>query len=149
MSGTTASTVPLPGQAGLGRHLLPLPLAIAGSILFWASAYPAIRVGLRLFTPGQLAAVRFLVAGLCFALLHLLRPMRLPRGSALARTVLAGALGIAAYNLLLNTGEQHVSAGSASFLINSMPVFAALLAVLLGERLRPMGWLGVAMSFGA
>ncbi len=64
------------------------------------------------------------------------------------RVALAGALGIAAYNLLLNTGELEVSAGAASFLINCMPVMSALLGIcFLGERLRWPGWLGVAASF--
>ena len=128
-------------------------VAMGASVCFWASAYPAIRVGLRLFSPGQLASVRFLVAAACFALVAVARPALLgtayPRGNALGRLALAGALGIAAYNLLLNTGEQHVSAGAASFLINCMPLFAALLGVLfLGDRLRSVGWFGVALSFG-
>ncbi len=122
---------------------------MGGAVFFWASAYPAIRVGMRLFSPGQLAAVRFLVASICFALYAAAKRPRLPRGVAAVRVALAGALGITAYNLLLNTGEQKVSAGAASFLINCMPVFAALLGVvLLGERLRPIGWACVALSFG-
>lgn len=130
------------------RSRAVLYAAIAASILFWASAYPAIRVGLRLFSPGQLAEVRFLVAGLCMACVVAVQRPTLPSGSAIGRVALAGALGIAAYNLLLNTGEQRVSAGAASFLINCMPAMAALLGVLfLGDRLRPVGWVGVAISF--
>ena len=124
-------------------------VAVCITIISWASAYPAIRVGLTAFSPGQLAALRFLVATAIFAIYLAFTRPQLPRGGHLARLVLAGALGIAAYNLLLNTGELTVSAGAASFLINCMPVFAALLAVaFLGERLRPLGWLGVAVSFG-
>jgi drug/metabolite transporter (DMT)-like permease len=117
------------------------------TIFFWASAYPVIRVALRAFSPGQLAAIRFLTASLVFALVLALRPVKLPKGLDLACAAGAGALGIAAYNLLLNTGELTVEAGVASFLINCMPVFAALLAVaFLGERLRLIGWLGIAVS---
>ncbi len=123
-------------------------LAAAASVALWASAYPAIRVGLRAFTPGQLAALRFFVATVVFAIYLAFARPRLPRGMALVRICIAGALGIAVYNLLLNTGELSVSAGVASFLINCMPVFAALLAALfLKERLRPIGWLGSAISF--
>lgn len=122
--------------------------AAAVSIVAWAAAYPAIRVGLRAFSPGQLAALRFFIATAVFAVyLAILRP-RLPRGMALVRISIAGALGITAYNLLLNTGELTVSASVASFLINCMPVFAALLAaIFLKERLRPIGWVGTAISF--
>ncbi len=124
-------------------------IAAGFAIVFWAAAYPAIRVGLRAFSPGQLAALRFLIATAFFAVYLAITRPRLPRGAALARISLAGALGIACYNLLLNTGEMTVSAGAASFLINCMPVFAALLAVaFLGERLRPLGWVGMAISVG-
>jgi drug/metabolite transporter (DMT)-like permease len=122
--------------------------AIAVTIVLWASAYPAIRVGLRAFSPGQLASIRFLTASLVFAIYLGFKRPRMPRGARLVRISLAGVLGITLYNLLLNTGELTVTAGAASFLINCMPVFAALLATaFLGERLRIVGWLGIAVSF--
>ena len=41
-----------------------------------------------------------------------------------------------------------MSAGAASILINTAPIFTALLAVaFLGERLRVWGWVGMAVSF--
>jgi drug/metabolite transporter (DMT)-like permease len=122
------------------RSTLFAVAAAAVSIITWAAAYPAIRVGLRAFSPGQLAALRFFIATAVFAVyLAFLRP-RLPRGMALVRISIAGALGITGYNLLLNTGELTVSASVASFLINCMPVFAALLAtIFLRQRLRPIG----------
>ncbi len=54
---------------------------------------------------------------------------------------IAAVLFIAAYAVLLNTGEQTVPAGPASFIINTMPVFTALIATFaLGER---FGFLGM------
>ena len=94
-----------------------------------------------------MASVRFLLASACFGGVVAVKRPRLPAGDAVWRVLLAGVLGIGAYNLLLNTGEEQISAGAASFLINCMPVFAALLGVLLGERLPVAGWLGVATSF--
>ncbi len=118
------------------------------TIVVWASAYPAIRVGLRAFSPGEVAALRFLTASIVFVIYLAIRRQALPRGRDLLRVSIAGAIGIAAYNLLLNTGELTVSAGAASLIINCMPVFAALLSVFfLNERLRPIGWLGIATSF--
>lgn len=127
-----------------------LRAALAGAlaIVAWGAAYPAIRVGLRAYPPGELAAVRYLVASAVFAVYFAWRRQVLPRGRDLVLVFLAGAIGISAYNLLLNTGELTASAGAASLIINCMPIFAALLSVLfLGERLRPIGWLGIATSF--
>jgi drug/metabolite transporter (DMT)-like permease len=63
-------------------------------------------------------------------------------------SLLTGGLGIAAYNLLLNAGSCTVDAGTASFVVNTASVFAAILgAALLGERLRI--WAGSALLAAA
>jgi drug/metabolite transporter (DMT)-like permease len=61
--------------------------------------------------------------------------------------MLCGFLGIALYNALLNTGEKSVAAGAASFIVNTLPIFTAVLAVVfLGERFNRWGWLGSLVS---
>jgi drug/metabolite transporter (DMT)-like permease len=63
------------------------------------------------------------------------------------RFLACGLLGIALYNALLNTGEQTVSAGAASFIVNTLPIFTALLAQsFLHERFNRWGWLGSLVS---
>ncbi len=53
------------------------------------------------------------------------------------------------YHVALNYGEVTVTAGAASLLINTAPIFTALLAVtFLSERLRVIGWVGLAVSCG-
>lgn len=130
---------------------LPAFTQVAGSIaltvLLWASAFPAIRAALGTFGPAELAALRFAIASLALGLYLAWARPTLPGRRDLPRLLAAGGLGIAAYNLLLNAGSRIVDAGTASFLVNTAPVFAALLgAGLLGERLRPLGWLGIALS---
>ena len=62
---------------------------------------------------------------------------------------LLGFVGIAFYNVALNSGEIHVPSAEASFLIASAPIFMALEAMpFLGERLRMWGWIGIALSCG-
>lgn len=121
---------------------------VALTVLLWASAFPAIRAALAAFGPAELAALRFAVASLALGpYLALARPA-LPGRADLPRILLAGGLGIAAYNLLLNTGSRTVDAGTASFVVNTAPVFTALLgAATLNERLRPAGWFGIGLSF--
>jgi hypothetical protein len=61
--------------------------------------------------------------------------------------MLCGFLGIALYNALLNTGERTVTAVAASFIVNTLPIFTAVLAVVfLGERFNHWGWLGSLVS---
>lgn len=135
-------------QAAAAR---PAPLAfgcVALTVLFWASAFPAIRAALAAFGPAEVAALRFAVASLALGLYLAWARPALPSLADLPRILAAGGLGIAAYNLLLNTGSRVVDAGTASFVVNTAPVFTALLgAALLGERLRPLGWFGIGLSF--
>ena len=117
-------------------------------LLFWSSAFAAIRAGLTAYAPGQLALLRFLIASLVLAVYAGLARMRPPQVRDLPAIFLMGFTGIAVYHVALNYGEVTVTAGTASLLIGSCPAFTALLATLfLGERLRLWGWLGIGISF--
>ncbi|WP_028748061.1 DMT family transporter [Rhizobium mesoamericanum] len=129
------------------RFDLPALLAIVVTIFFWASSFVVIRVCLGPLTPVQLAAARYISAGLV-ALGYLAFRWTAPSKIDLIRISVAAVLFIAAYAVLLNTGEQTVPAGPASFIINTMPVFTALIATFaLGERFGFWGWGGTAVSF--
>jgi drug/metabolite transporter (DMT)-like permease len=122
--------------------------AIGTTVVLWASAFVAIRAALPGYRPEHLALLRFLVASAVLAIYALATRMRMPARSDLPRILLAGLVGITGYNLALNTSEQTVSAGSASLLVNTGPIWTALIAmVVLGERLRIWGWVGIAVSF--
>ena len=123
-------------------------IALAVALLCWASAFPAIRLCVRHFSPGELALGRFLIASLAVApALFFSRP-RLPRFRDAGWFFLQGFLGYFVYHVCLNFGETVVTAGAASFLINTAPVWASLLAVLfLGERPGARGWIGIGISF--
>ncbi|MDI3280338.1 MAG: DMT family transporter [Bacillota bacterium] len=122
--------------------------AVGVSVFFWASAFAGIRAGLTGYSPGHLALLRFLVASAVLAGYALVTRMRLPEVKDLPALLFLGLTGIAAYHVPLSYGEVSVTAGAASLLIAAGPVFTALLAaVFLQERLKPRGWLGIAVSF--
>jgi len=94
-----------------------------------------------------LAAARFATAALLVIAWLVFRRPRLPTWRDGVRFVLCGFLGVALYNALLNTGEKTVAPGAASFIVNTLPIFTALLAaVFLGERFNRWGWLGSLIS---
>ena len=122
--------------------------AIAAAVLFGASAYAAIGDALGAYSPGPLALFRMLVASAALALYAAFSRMRLPSVRDLPAVALAGLLAFALYNVALNYGQLTASAGAASLIIASIPIFTALLAVaFLGERLDPLGWSGIAVGF--
>jgi drug/metabolite transporter (DMT)-like permease len=127
----------------------PLVVASLGATVFlWASAYAGIRAVMDAYGPGQVALARLLVASVVLALYAAARRMPMPEKGDLPAIALSGLLAFAVYHVALNYGEVTVGAGAAGVLIATAPVFTALLAaVFLGERLRPLGWVGMAVSF--
>ncbi|MFF2920843.1 DMT family transporter [Streptomyces celluloflavus] len=124
-------------------------LALAATVLLWASAFPAIRVALDGYGAGGLSFVRLAVASLALAVVAPLLKVRHPRGRDLPRIVLVGASGMSAYQLLLNWGEIHVPAGTASLIVAVVPAISALLAAaFLGERLTLAVVAGSAVALG-
>lgn len=139
-----ASSRPTAGRPALGTSF-----AVLATILGWASSFPAIRAGLVDFGPIELGALRFLIAALPAALFLLIQRAPLPSLGEAWRFAAGGLLFVAFYTALLNAGEQTVSAGAASFIVNTNPIITAVLAmVLLGERFGKMAWVGTLVSFG-
>jgi drug/metabolite transporter (DMT)-like permease len=123
-------------------------VAVAFALVVWASAFAGIRAGLRAYTPANLAILRFLVASLVLAVYAGIAHFRRPELRDIPGLILTGTIGITFYNLALNYGETRVTAGAASLLIASTPIWTALAARFwLHEKLTVLGWLGVFVSF--
>lgn len=117
-------------------------------MLVWASAFAAIRVALRSYEPAAFAALRLVIAALAFAALAPFLAIRLPKRRDLPRFVLAGAVGMTLYQLLLGFGEEDIAAGTASLLIATSPLWVVLFARLfLGERLERTALIGLTLAF--
>lgn len=130
------------------RPLLTPHLAIAVTVFCWASAFPAIRAGLAAFGPAELAALRLTVSSVVLAILALFIRPRRPTLADMPLIATAGLIGLSLYSVALNAGELTVTAGIASFIINTAPVFAVLLATaFLRERLNRWGWIGIGTGF--
>jgi drug/metabolite transporter (DMT)-like permease len=123
-------------------------VALSATILLWASSYSAIRASLEAYSPGHVALLRFLAGSAGLAVYAFAAGLRPPEWRDLPGVLIGGLLGFAVYHVALNYGQVTVSAGAASVLIASIPVITALLAALvLGERLRLLGWVGILVSF--
>ena len=122
--------------------------ALAVTLVLWASAFAGIRAGLRAYSPQHVAVLRFLIASVVLAIYAVFAHFRRPELRDIPGLALTGAVGITFYNLALNYGETRVTAGAASLLIASTPIWTALLAMIgLRERLSRVGWYGVFLSF--
>ncbi len=123
-------------------------LALLTSVMLWGSGFVGIRVALAGYSPSHLALLRFLSASATILVYALVAGVRPPARKDLPYILIMGFVSITVYHVALNAGERTVTAGSASMLIASGPIFSALLArVALDERLRVWGWIGIAISF--
>ncbi len=129
-----------------------LAVVLVATLFLWASAFVGIRVAIEHYSPGALALFRFLVASLLLTSYM----VATGRGGSLRRATRSDWIGFAAlgltgvfiYHVALNAGERTVSAGAASLLVNTTPVFTVLLAAMfLKDRLSRRGALGMAIAF--
>ena len=123
-------------------------LAVAITVVAWASAFVVIRYAANDISPGALSLGRLLVASLALSAMMLGR--RLVRMSIreCALTALVGIAWFAVYSVALNAGEQHVDAGTASMLIQFAPILIGVLAgILLGEGFPRMLVIGGLVAF--
>jgi drug/metabolite transporter (DMT)-like permease len=117
-------------------------------VVVWGSAFPAIGAAVAVYSPGHLVLLRFLVASTILAAHAVVVRQRLPDRRDVPMLFVAALAGVVGYQTALSYGQRVVSAGAASLLVNTSPIFTVLLAAaFLGERLTRLGWLGVAVSF--
>lgn len=126
-----------------------LAYAAAGlTLLLWSSSYAAIAYGLKVFTPGEVALLRFGVAALVFAVPVALGFIRLPAWRDWPAVILLALIGNTAYQLCLGYAMTRVSAGSAAVVISTVPSVSAVLAVLrLKESVSGRAVAGLALAF--
>jgi len=126
-------------------------LVIGIPIVFWAFAFPLIKIGLEELSPINLTIMRLFVVCFVFLVLLILQPKKLSKlqKKDIPSLFLLGFLGVVVYHLALNYGELYVSAGAASLIIATIPLFVVILAVLfISEKITLNVMLGIVMSLG-
>lgn len=118
------------------------------TIILWASAFPGIRVSLTAYSPEHVSLLRLLVGSLALFLVAVIKGIRLPEIKDVPVIILLGFLGFSVYQIALNYGEQTISAGVASLLVSTTPIFTALFALLFfSEKFGFWGWVGSLIGF--
>ena len=142
-SGLRTSSGPS-GLAGLYLRLVSVPA-------IWGGTFVAGRIVSASLPPATAAFARYVLASLA-----LLAVLQFTQGLAVLRRVTArqllgtlglGATGILIYNLLFFSALAVLPAGRTSLIVALNPVVTLLLAAaLLGDRLAPQRWAGIALA---
>ena len=116
----------------------------------WASAFVAVKIGLRSSPPLFLMASRFLVAAPLLLGYGRLRGQALPASwRAWAPLAALGLLFYALYLGLTAIALRHLSAGTGAVMASTNPLLVAMAAAwLLRERLTASRVFGMLLSFG-
>ncbi|MDQ0653048.1 DMT family transporter [Pseudomonas cedrina] len=120
---------------------LKLTLVIASVILCWAYSPIGVHMGLRSYSPGHLALLRFLIASLFMAAVALVTGIGRPRLGDMPWLMVLSFFGVFLHHTSLNCGQQFVTAAASSVLAQSAPLFSVLIAFFcLKERVSFWHW---------
>ncbi|WP_432217176.1 DMT family transporter [Pseudomonas kribbensis] len=127
---------------------LKILLAMAFVVGCWAYSPTGIHIGLQAYDPGHLALLRFLLASLFMAVIAGFKGIHLPRLQDLPLLFALGFFAVSLHHVVLNIGQQSVSAGASSVLAQSTPLFSTLLArFLFKDRVSVWRWCCVLTGF--
>jgi drug/metabolite transporter (DMT)-like permease len=132
------------------RVAVPVLVAVAVTVLAWASAFVGIRAVGADLSPGPLALGRLLVGTAVLGLLLTAagRPWVAATRPEWGLLAVCGLGWFGVYNLALNAAEQRLDAGTTAMLVNVGPILIAVLAGLwLGEGFPRWLVVGLAVAF--
>jgi drug/metabolite transporter (DMT)-like permease len=124
-------------------------LIILLPIIFWAFAFPFIKIGLEELSPVNLTILRlFTTCGVFLVFLLVFHKKFTPiQKKDIVPIFLLGFFGLVVYHLGLNYGEMHISPSVASLIIATIPVFTVIFAtLLLKEKTTKKIVIGITLS---
>lgn len=125
------------------------PFLILLPIIFWAFAFPFIKIGLEELNPINLTIMRLVIVCFIFLFIIVIMPKKFTplRKKDIIPIFLIGFLGLVIYHLGLNYGELYISASAASLIIATIPVFTVIFAaIFLKEKITKKIAVGIPLS---
>ncbi len=118
------------------------------TLVLWSSSYAAISYGLQVFTPGEIAFMRFAIATVVLMIPVAMGKIELPPKQDWALLALLACFGHFLYQLSLGYSMERLSAGAAAVVISTVPSVTAVLAMLrLKEHISTRAAVGLGIAF--
>ena len=125
------------------KNITPI-LAVFSTVFFWGSSFPVMSYLLETASPLVLGAGRFSLAAFISLIWCVFSYKKKVTLNHAIRFLIAGFIGIFLYNVFLNYGQQSVSAGASSFIVNCNPLFTALIGFfILKQKVTLIHWFGI------
>jgi drug/metabolite transporter (DMT)-like permease len=123
-------------------------VAIAVTVLAWASAFIVIRGVAPHFSGGALALARLTVGSVILGIVMIGRPWVRMTAREWLQVIVFGLAWFGAYNVVLNLAEHSLDAGTTAMIVNIGPILIALGAGLfLGEGIPRWLAIGAGIAF--
>lgn len=126
---------------GVQKYPVKLYACIALTVLCWGYSPIGIHSALMAYRPEQIALLRFILASLFLLVLVAkkgIQPLKIKDLPALG---ILGIFSVTLHHLLINAGQQYVSAVASSILSQSIPLFTLLIsAFVLKQRIQLKQW---------
>lgn len=139
------ATAPAVTGGGLWTDALP-----AAFVVLWATGFIGSKLGAPYSEPFAFLGIRFAAAAALMMLIAVAMRVPLPSGrTAVSQAVITGILVHGIYlGGVFWAIDRGVSAGVAALIVGMQPLLTSLAAgPLLGERVAPRHWLGLALGF--
>lgn len=122
-------------------------VALSAALILWSLTFPLVRVLLGEVPLEVILTLRFSLAALILLACWLWRRRQLPRGRDFWLAAFSGFCCVTGYQLLSTHGLRTVASGPASVLVDTMPIFATILSVvLLRQRPKWRTWAGLMIA---
>ena len=119
------------------KYPVKLYACIALTVLCWGYSPIGVHSALMAYRPEQIALLRFILASLFLLVLVAkkgIQPLKIKDLPALG---ILGIFSVTLHHLLINAGQQYVSAVASSILSQSIPLFTLLIsAFVLKQRIQ-------------
>ncbi|WP_336984448.1 DMT family transporter [Acinetobacter soli] len=126
---------------GVQKYPVKLYACIALTVLCWGYSPIGVHSALMAYRPEQIALLRFILASLFLLVLVAkkgIQPLKIKDLPALG---ILGIFSVTLHHLLINAGQQYVSAVASSILSQSIPLFTLLIsAFVLKQRIQLKQW---------
>jgi drug/metabolite transporter (DMT)-like permease len=124
-------------------------LGLLTTILFWALNMPIVKTAFTTMDPLAFNTARFLaVPVLILSVVYLIEKSLFIARKDWLSLILIGLIGVGGYQYFFVTGLNLTNSSSAALLAATTPIWVALWGQVRGaERLKPIGWAGIVLSF--
>jgi drug/metabolite transporter (DMT)-like permease len=145
------SAARLPPPSSVDRDPTHARFLLGGALLVlyvvWGSTYYAMHVAMTFLPPFLMAGPRFVLAGTLLLGILRLRGTPLPTAKQWVAAGVVGVLLLVCGNGFVALGQQSVDSGVAATVVAAMPLWAALLGALWGDRPTGREILGLLLGF--